>query len=171
VKTAENALADHRLPRWVTASATVTARTWIALSVAAFGATLLLARIETENLLRSDDAYSLGFPVALFCAGFALVAGIAEAVTGSVIVQRFVYFSAVASLAILCLGYDATHPSSDLPHLVTYCGTIVAGTAAAIYPFVRAPITRLSLALLSLPGAVFLLGYWHAVSAMHARWS
>ena len=146
------------------------ARVWVAFSLSLFVATLAVAYFETENLLTSDDAYDIGLPIALFCTGFALVRGIAEAAGASVTIQRLAYFAPPAVLMLLCFGYDATHPSSDLPGFVTYCGTAIAAIGTAVYPFIAARISRTYLALASIPAVVFLVGYVHAMTVRGKLW-
>lgn len=156
---------------WWSALGTVVARTWVAFSVSAFSVAILLnAYLDRENLLQSDDPYIPALLVAVFCAGFALVRGLAKAAGGSVKVQRLAHFGAMAAAVVFLLTFDAVYPGIEVRGLWTFLAMVIALSGAAVYPFVSARPSKLYLVLASIPGVPFVAGYGHALTVMHARW-
>jgi len=155
--------------RWWSALGTVLARTWVAFSVAAFAVAVLLgALVERENFLESDDPYIPGLIVGVFCAGLALLRSLAEVAGASVNVRRLVYFAALAAVVVFLVGYDLLYVTGEGDGILTLFGGLIALIGAAVYPFVAARPGKLYLVLASIPGVLFVAGYFHVIMAMAA---
>jgi hypothetical protein len=166
--TTNQPLPPSRIAKWGKIAATAVLRGWLAFSISAFAVALVLAVLDQDNLLRSDDPYIPGCFAGAFCAFFALLGGGAGAICGSRIKELAAYFGPVVAISGALVLMDLV-PSPEGQGIPTIIGVLIAVSGTAAYPFSRIPLTKRFVVYASIPGILFIIGYSCAIISMSLR--
>jgi hypothetical protein len=165
-----NELSRHgRMSEWKSLAWMVLLRMWLTFSIVAFVLAVVFCVVERDNPLRSDDPYIPAGIVAAFCAGFALIYGVAQALSGSPIKQLAAYFGSVVGFSVFCIAVDFAAPSPEGQGILALFGVLIAVSGAATYPLLRIPLTKLCLVCASIPAVLYVFGYACAATSMWAH--
>jgi len=138
-------------------------RAWTAFSAAAFAAAVALTPMCGDNLLRSDDSYILGGIGGAFCTAFAFLHSLVKVAGGTAAWQRLAYFGPLVACAAFFLSAEIVFPPPEGQGIPTLLGLLAGISGAICYPLLAIPLTRTTLACLSIPGLLYLLGYGFAL--------
>jgi hypothetical protein len=146
------------------------ARVWLTFSLVAFAVAVVFALWDGDHPLHSDDPYVVGSLIGGVSAGASFLFAVPAYLGRSPGRKPLAYFGPLAAVALLPVAGELVAGGSEAGGLGIIIGGSIAlfGLPAFFIQWIK--LTWLCIALLSLPGVFFLVGYAMVAVRMSRAW-